>query len=490
MKTVPAADRDLLLRAIEARKTGEGPRSLEMVEEIMRRSPSVMEARYYAAMWRLETKTPPDTIRADSIVAQGLRLDPGQPWLLLLQARRLIAGGKFKDAREVLTRALDYAPTFRLAMEELSAVELRLGNLARAQRVAQLAISIAPSKSMRYDLLAEIFLTREKDDSAREAIKLGLAIAPTEPRYFWIRGLLEESRGDTTSARKDYIAATSQGRFPQAEEALRTLGLKPIHGAARTGTGFGNATTTQVSFAVEILTPLTRAYPKSAPLQFALGRALQEQGYLAQASEAYQKALQIDSTVPGLVEWARESHRQLEEKAKVFAKTQLDSTKPDKNDDVRWYDLGHYRVPWGVSQESFMSQFPAGRFQKATPRSLVERKTMWGIEHIHTVQFDSTGFCSVHVTLRDAGKASIDLMEEGIRLNALQAGSGTFNETKACMPWGQVESVSWETADTYEFMALRTANNHQLGLIRMRKDRVPEGGVCALVALALDTTQR
>lgn len=113
---------------------------------------------------------------------------------------------------------------------------------------------------------------------------------------------------------------------------------------------------------------------------------------------------------------------------------------------------------------------------------------MWGIEHVHTARFDTSGLWSVHVVLLDAGKSNVDLLEEGIRLNALQAGSGTFNEAKFCQGWGQIESVWWETADTYEFMALRPAKPHFLGLIRLRKDRIPDGGICSLAPLALDST--
>jgi tetratricopeptide (TPR) repeat protein len=484
------ADRNLLLRALDSKKSGDLSRALEMAEEVTRRSPSLPEGWYYAAAWRQSKRTGPDSAKADTLIAQGLSKDPGHPWLLLLLARRRAQMGRMKDARETLVKALDFAPTFRLAMEELASVELKTGDLARAQRLAQLAISLAPRPEARYDLLAEILFARERDDSAREAIKVGMGANPTEPRYLWIRGLLAESRGDTASARKDYESAASEGKLPQAEEALRTLGLKPIHGSGRMGSGFGGQNAIQTGFAVELLSPLVRTYPRSAPLLYALGRALQEQGYLAQADETYHKALAIDSTVPGLVEWARENRSQLDAKAKVFANARFDSVPSNGTQDTRWYDLGHYRFAWGVSRDQFVGQFPAGRFEKPTPNTLMEQRSMWGIVHIHTVKFDSSGMWAVHVTLQDAGKASVDLLEEGIRLNALQAGSGTFNESKFCAPWGQIESVWWETADTYEFMAIRSARPHFLGLIRLRKDRVPEGGVCGLAPLALDSLPR
>jgi tetratricopeptide (TPR) repeat protein len=480
------ADRNLLRRALDARKSGDTARAMDMVDELLRRS-SLPEADYYAAIWRQDRRTARDSARADSLVAKGLETDPGHPWLLLAQSRRFQVQGKAKESREILVKILDFAPTFRPAMEDLAGAELRAGNLPRAQRLSQLAISLAPRDQRRYDILAEILLARERDDSAREAIRLGLEAVPDQPRYLWIRGLLEESRGDTTEARKDYMAALSKERLPQAEEALRTLGLKPIHGAGRMGGAFGGATATQTGFAVEVLTPLVRAYPRSAPLQYALGRALQEQGYLGQADEAYQKALAIDSTVPGLVAWSRDNRHRLEEKARLFA-NRKDSSQGDAQEDTRWFDLGHYRVAWGVAREEFISQFASGRFEKPGPGILQERRTMWGIEHVHTLRFDSTGLWQVQVVLRDAGKASLDLLEEGIRLNALQAGSGSFNETKMCPGWGQVESVWWETADTYEFMALRPAQPKRLGLVRVRKERVPDGGICPLAALALDTT--
>lgn len=484
------ADKSLLLHALESQKNGEVQRALEMIDEVVRRSPELPEAWYYAAAWRQAKRTPLDSAKADTLIAKGLAKDPGHPWLLLLQARRHAQLGRMKDARESLNKALDFAPTFRLAMEELASVELKTGDLSRAQRLAQLAVSLAPRPEARYDILAEILFARERDDSAREAVKFGMEANPAEPRYLWIRGLLAESRGDTTSARKDYESALSKGKLPQAEEALRTLGLKPIHGRSRMGSGFGGQNPIQSGFAVELLTPLVRTYPRSAPLLYALGRALQEQGYLAQADETYHKALAIDSTVPGIVEWARENRNQLNAKAKVFANAQEDSLQSGGTQDTRWYDLGHYRFAWGVSRDQFIGQFPAGRFEKSTPSTLQERRSMWGIEHLHTIKFDSTGLWAVHVSLQDAGKASVDLLEEGIRLNALQAGSGTFNESKFCAPWGQIESVWWETADTYEFMAVRPNKPHFLGLIRLRKDRIPDGGLCALVPMALDSLSK
>ena len=482
------ADRSLLLRALDALKAGERDRALEMAEEVTRRSPDLPEAWYYAAAWRQERRNGTDSVKADTLIARGLSKDPGHPWLLLLQARRQAQLGKTKEAREILVKALDFAPTFREGMEELAGLELRSGDPLRAQRLAQLAVSIAKHDDARYDLLAEILFARERDDSAREAIKIGMESHPAEPRYLWIRGLLAESRGDTTSARKDYESALAKGRLPQAEEALRTLGLKPIHGRSRMGSSFGGQNPIQTGFAVELLTPLTRTYPRSAPLLYALGRALQEQGYLAQADDTYHKALAIDSTVPGLVEWARENRKQLDAKAKVFAAARADSSAGSASQDTRWYDLGHYRFAWGVSRDQFIGQFPAGRFEKPTPNTLQERRSMWGIEHVHQARFDTSGLWAVQVVLQDAGKSNVDLLEEGIRLNALQAGSGTFNESKFCQGWGQVESVWWETADTYEFMALRPSKPHSLGLIRLRKDRVPEGGICGLTVLALDST--
>jgi predicted Zn-dependent protease len=77
----------------------------------------------------MDRRTSRDTLGADSLLAKGLAADPGHPWLLSLQAERLVSQGKDKDAREVLKKTLDYAPTFRPAMEVLAGVELRSGNL-------------------------------------------------------------------------------------------------------------------------------------------------------------------------------------------------------------------------------------------------------------------------------------------------------------------------------------------------------------------------
>lgn len=485
----PAADRALLQRAIDLRASGQSPRALELFEELSRRNPGIAEAWVYVAFLRLEKRTVADSALADTAITRGLATDPGHPWLLLVRAQLLESRGKTKEAREAIEKALDFAPTFRPAMERLARIEMKSGNPLRAQRLVQLSISLGQRKdTLPYDLVAEALFAREKDDSAREALRLGMERYPGEPRYFWIRGLLAEARGDTSSARKDYETARSSGRIPEAEEALRTLGLKPLHGKGRMGGGFSGTTRSEVSFALELLQPLVRAYPNSAALQYALGRAWQEKGYLAQADEAYHKALALDSTVPGLVDWTRENRRLLSEKAKVFnAAASSQGEASSLSNDDHWYDLGHYKLPWGISRASFLAQFPAGRFEKPTPTSLFETRTMWGIQHHQTIRFDSSGLWAVRVTLIDAGKASVDLLEEGIRLNALQAGSGNFEDPRMCPGLGQIESVWWETADTYELMVQPKQTPKRLGLIRLRKDHVPEGGICALAPLALDT---
>jgi hypothetical protein len=103
------------------------------------------------------------------------------------------------------------------------------------------------------------------------------------------------------------------------------------------------------------------------------------------------------------------------------------------------------------------------------------------------LKFDSTGLWAIRVTLVNQGKASVDLLEEGIRLNALQAGSGNFEDPRMCGEMGQIEAVWWETADTYELMVQQKKLPKLLGLIRLRKERVPGGGICAIAPFAMDT---
>ncbi|MCB9496747.1 MAG: tetratricopeptide repeat protein [Fibrobacteria bacterium] len=484
-----ASDRAVLDRGMELVRSGQGSRALELFEELTRRTPSASDAWALAARLRLDTKNTADSLRADTLIQRGLAQDPGHPWLLLFQARRSIQTQALKDAKELLEKALDFAPTFRPAMEELARLELKSGNAVRAQRLAQLSLSLASGRdTLPYDLVAEALFAREKDDSARECLRLGLERYPSQPRYLWIRGLLAETAGDTASARADYEKARSTGHIPEAEEALRTLGLKPLHGSGRMGGSFSGTKASEVSFAIEVLQPLIRSYPHVAALHYALGRAWQEKGYLAQADDAYQKALSLDSTVPGLMPWSQQNRKTLREKTERFAlATKASGEAASVSQDDHWYDLGHYKVRWGVSRFDFLSQFPSGRFEKPTPTSLFESRVMWGIEHRQVLRFDSTGLWSVRVNLIDAGKSSVDLLEEGIRLNALQAGSGNFDDPRVCPELGQVESVWWETADTYELMVQSKKSPKMLGLIRLSKARVPEGGVCVLAPMALDT---
>ena len=80
------ADRNLLLRALDARKSGDTGRAVEMMDEVLRRS-QLPEAFYYSALWRWDRHTSRDSLRADTLILKGLIVDPGHPWLLLAQAK-------------------------------------------------------------------------------------------------------------------------------------------------------------------------------------------------------------------------------------------------------------------------------------------------------------------------------------------------------------------------------------------------------------------
>ncbi|MEN9355116.1 MAG: hypothetical protein RL318_2441, partial [Fibrobacterota bacterium] len=277
-------------------------------------------------------------------------------------------------------------------------------------------------------------------------------------------------------------------RIPEAEEALRTLGLKPLHGKGRFGIRF-NAGGGDPDFTLEVLLPLARAYPTNAPLWYASGRAYCAKGLYTQADEYFQKALSLDSTVPGLREWWSQNRITMEEKARLFNSASSKTAPIKSGPDNSWYDLGHYRLPWGTSRDGFLGQFPAGRFENRGPTKLAETRTMWGIRHVHEVFFDAKGFWSVRVIMADDSKSSIDLMEEGIRLNVLQAGSGSFLDPTLCPTLGQVDAVVWENNDTYEILVKAGKLSKRLFLLRLKPDRVPEGGTCALAEMAADTTR-
>jgi len=484
---LPSNDQGLYQRGVSLLGQNEVARASDIFDDLMRRQPRFGLSFFYAARIHLFKATHSDSVQADALLTRGLAGDPGQPWLLLQSAQCHMAAGQLKEARVLLEKALDFAPDFREAMEELARVELKSENYERAQRLAQLSISLAKGGSQaRYDLIAEILFAREKDDSATKALERGLEQNPKQARYHWLRGLIAESHGDTTSARQDYQQALQIGRLPEAEEALRTLGLKPLHGLGRLGIHLGEGTG-DPDYLLSLLLPLSRSYPQNAPVWYAIGRAYNTKGLYAQADECFQKALSQDSTVPGLRDWWGQNRLALEEKARVFnaARSGKDiSHEPDNN----WYDLGHYRIPWGTSHDVFLGQFPPKRFEPHGTK-LVESRSAWGIHYVHEVLFDASGLWGVRVTMSNDGKAGLDLMEEGIRQNVLQAGSGSFLDPIMCSSLGQVDAVVWENSDSYEIMVKAARRPKHLFLLRMKPDRVPDGGTCAAAVMAADSTR-
>ena len=241
-----------------------------------------------------------------------LKVHPEDATALLLRARIHLAHHETTQAMQSATSVADAQPDLAPAHQVLALAHLESGNTALALTQAREALRLAPGFAEAAVLTAELEL---KSGSPRNAVEVMSAFVAENPAVPVAHALLGEAYladGDPVRATEAFRARAALLPEDAHGEYLVGLGLrgqgkrtearKRFEQALRLDPGFAEALAQLASMSLEDKQPgaaierirrQTMAAPKSAPLQYLLGRACQASRDLAGAQAAYLKALEL-----------------------------------------------------------------------------------------------------------------------------------------------------------------------------------------------------
>lgn len=144
-------------------------------------------------------------------LSRAVTLDPRYAQAMGQQAENLAYLGRVDEARRVLDRCIQIAPTFTTCSIELGRVLEHLGACAEEETMARQLVAASPAKDVAQGLLASALAARGRPEAAvREALRLKWAALPEADRR-------RAEKEDTLSL------ALLSGDFTAAEQIAREL---------------------------------------------------------------------------------------------------------------------------------------------------------------------------------------------------------------------------------------------------------------------------
>lgn len=202
------------------------------------------------------------------------------------EATKLLQGGKYDEALDLLKRAISIQPDYVQAHNDLGAVYMKQNHLDKAEEALRRAIKLN-NKWYMPQLNLGVVLNRQHKYT--EAAKLLTDLRDNYPDQAKIHTPLTE-------------ALIEAHQWPQAEEELKkALALKGAD-TVDLKIKLGLVTLRQSKFeaAVAAFRDATSAEPDNALAQFNLGAALLESGNLDEAETALRRAYRIEGAkIPG-----------------------------------------------------------------------------------------------------------------------------------------------------------------------------------------------
>ncbi len=168
-------------------------------------------------------------MRAMSLAAPGA---PVVPLDALLDARRLLAGGRPQEAAALMNGVLSALPSCVPALEVMAEALLDSGRLDEAYSALRTAL-LGNEKPELLMNLGEVEVRRNNPNAAREAFRRAVDLDPRNDRAWAATGLLAARLGDTSGARDALDRAlTLNGTLFEARVARAQLALADGDAAA------------------------------------------------------------------------------------------------------------------------------------------------------------------------------------------------------------------------------------------------------------------
>ena len=454
------------------------------------------------------TVTPEILSRLESDLAKN----PKDPLLLYLRGRLLETLGRGAEAESSFQKSVQRSPQFAFPHIRLGRLHAHAGFWPQAERDYRMAFSLLASdpvayKQMQSELpalempphaeLGALYLARGHIDSLALLLEAAASGSIRDPNLEFLRARLWEEQGRLAQADSVYrLLAESHPDRAEFADARITLGLKsprgPLMPAARAS----------AVFALSLLEPLTKRFPRNAPLWMALGQAYLHRGLNTAAASALDSAIRLD---PGLSEarslrdaayhaWKGEELAAAETSGvrpmDMAAAIANDSKRPIPDSTGGAVQviipgktglLGAYTVPWGATVLEVRKSYPTKRFETLPGGNLRESLFYNGLRYNQILAFKSGELWGVFVVVDDSTKVSGDVLGDVLRLKSGISGEGRGTGMTACPGWRKFQGVIWENEDTFEFLAHFEDKINQVRLARVRIESLPaERRVCDL----------
>jgi len=223
-----------------------------------------------------------------------LKLAPDNTFPYSVLANVYLASGKPDKEVEVLKRLVEVAPKDYRHHLRLARRLLALGRFKEARAAFRKAVEVAPEDEPEPRLqLGGYFLRMAQYDLAAEQAKLILEKSPRNPRALALMAACQLAERRLELAKKTLTTLTD------SKEALR--GALPFIQLAELDLLEG-----RLDRAIEKYRKAVETNPRSIPARMGLGRALGAKGDLSGALEQFKEALAIDSTyAPALLELSK-----------------------------------------------------------------------------------------------------------------------------------------------------------------------------------------
>jgi tetratricopeptide (TPR) repeat protein len=311
LKKNPRNTNAQLLRAQVRLVQGKTDEATQLIQRAIKDEPNFAPAHYQLALAQLQSG---NQQQARDALRTAVTLAPGFAPAALRLAELNIEGGAPDAAIEDLNKLLQARPGLSRAYELLGAAYMKKGDPARAAEVYQKFQQLVPSRDPRASFYEGIRLRAQgKRAEAKAAFERSLAAAPgaPDPLSQLVEMAFEDNRPDAALevARKQALAAPRsatvqhalgivhqrRGEIPQAEAAYRkAVELDPRYVLAHLELGKIYLDTGRQDLSLAEADRALAINPKSADAWQLKGLAQLQKGAVANAQEAFKKALEIN----------------------------------------------------------------------------------------------------------------------------------------------------------------------------------------------------
>ncbi len=207
-----------LLGELSLRK-GDASGAIALLKPLVQQRPDIIQARFLLGdAYRRQGDFPSAIGVYQKIEEQFPRNPQATYWrgITLLQEKKLPA------AREAFTHALDLAPDFLLALDQLINLDLQEKNLSAAEQRVQAQIARDPKQAGPYILQAKIQLAQNNLTQAESSLHHAIDLQPDSPFAYLLLARVYTSSNQLEKALANYRAVTTKN--PKDTEALMMIG--------------------------------------------------------------------------------------------------------------------------------------------------------------------------------------------------------------------------------------------------------------------------